>query len=57
MQAFGNVARKVGLVAVLAVVLPAVIPHLPTRNALDAHGRSDGGIGHGGRSGSTRRST
>ena len=52
MWAFGDVARKVGLVAVLAaVVLPAVLPHLPPRNVLDGFGRSDAGIGHGGRVG------
>ena len=52
MWGFGNVARQLGVVAVLAaVVLPAVIPHLPTRYVLDGLGRSDGSIGRGGRVG------
>ena len=52
MWGFGNVARQLGVVAVIAaVVLPAVIPHLPTRYILDGLGRGDGGIGRGGRVG------
>ena len=52
MWGFGNVARQLGVVAVIAaVVLPAVIPHLPTRYVLDGLGRSDGSIGRGGRVG------
>lgn len=52
MWGFGNVARQLGVVAVVAaVVLPAVIPHLPTRYILDGLGRSDGSVGRGGRVG------
>ena len=49
---FGSVARRLGVVAVLAaVVLPAVIPHLPTRYVLDGLGRNDSSVGRGGRVG------
>ena len=52
MWGFGNVARQLGVVAVIAaVLLPAVIPHLPTRYILDGLGRSDGSTGRGGRVG------
>ena len=52
MWGYGNVARQLGLVAVVAaVVIPAVIPHLPTRYILDGLGRNDGSIGREGRVG------
>ena len=52
MWGFGNVARQLGFAAVVAaVVLPAVIPHLPTRYILDGLGRNDGSIGREGRVG------
>jgi transglutaminase-like putative cysteine protease len=52
MWGFGNVARQLGLAAlVAAVILPAVIPHLPTRYILDGLGRNDGSIGREGRVG------
>ena len=52
MWGFGNVARQLGFAAVIAaVVLPAVIPHLPTRYILDGLGRSDGSVGREGRVG------
>ena len=52
MWGFGNVARQLGFAAVVAaVVLPAVIPHLPTRYLLDGLGRNDGSIGREGRVG------
>lgn len=52
MWGFGNVARQLGVAAVIAaVVLPAVIPHLPTRYILDGLGRNDGSVGRGGRVG------
>ncbi len=52
MWGYGNVARQLGLAAVVAaVVIPAVIPHLPTRYILDGLGRSDGSIGREGRVG------
>ena len=52
MRAFGKVARQLAFVAVLAaLVLPAVIPHLPSRNVLDGLGQSEGGSGRGGRVG------
>ena len=52
MWGFGNVARQLGFAAVVAaVVLPAVVPHLPTRYILDGLGRNDGSIGREGRVG------
>ncbi len=49
---FGSVARRLGVVAVLAaVVLPTVVPHLPTRYILDGLGRNDSSVGRGGRVG------
>ena len=52
MWGYGNVARQLGLAAVVAaVVLPAIVPHLPTRYVLDGLGRSDGSIGREGRVG------
>lgn len=52
MWGYGNVARQLGLAAVVAaVLLPAIIPHLPTRYILDGLGRSDGSIGREGRVG------
>ena len=49
---FGSVARQLGVVAILAaVLLPAVIPHLPTRYVLDGLGRNDSSVGRGGRVG------
>ncbi|MEI2732739.1 MAG: DUF3488 and transglutaminase-like domain-containing protein [Dermatophilaceae bacterium] len=43
---FGSTARRLGLVAlVLALVLPAVLPHLPTRYLLDGLGRGTDGSG------------
>ena len=52
MWGFGNVARQLGFAAVVAaVVLPAVVPHLPTRYLLDGLGRNDGSVGREGRVG------
>jgi transglutaminase-like putative cysteine protease len=52
MWGFGNAARQLGVAAVIAaLILPAVIPHLPTRYLLDGLGRSDGSVGRGGRVG------
>jgi transglutaminase-like putative cysteine protease len=52
MWGYGNVARQLGLAAVVAaVLLPAIIPHLSTRYILDGLGRSDGSIGREGRVG------
>ncbi|MEP6650601.1 MAG: DUF3488 and transglutaminase-like domain-containing protein, partial [Lapillicoccus sp.] len=52
MWGFGNAARQLGVAAVVAaILLPAVIPHLPTRYILDGLGRSDGSLGRGGRVG------
>jgi transglutaminase-like putative cysteine protease len=52
LMGFGSVARRLGVVAVLAaVVLPAVVPHLPTRYVLDGLGRNDSSVGRGGRVG------
>ncbi|MEO7060503.1 MAG: DUF3488 and transglutaminase-like domain-containing protein [Lapillicoccus sp.] len=49
---FGTTARQLGAVALIAaVVLPAVIPHLPTRFILDGLGRNDSAVGNGGRVG------
>ena len=49
---YGSVARRLGVAAVLAaVLLPAVIPHLPTRYVLDGLGRNDSSVGRGGRVG------
>jgi len=44
---FGAAARRLGLVAiVLALLVPAVAPHLPTRYVLDGLARSAGGAGN-----------
>jgi len=52
MWGYGNVARQLGVAAVIAaVVLPAVVPHLPTRYILDGLGRGDSSVGRGGRVG------
>ncbi|MEO8830175.1 DUF3488 and transglutaminase-like domain-containing protein [Lapillicoccus sp.] len=49
---YGSVARQLAFAAlVLAVVLPAVVPHLPTRYVLDGLGRADNSVGRGGRVG------
>lgn len=49
---FGSTARQLGAAAlVAAVLLPAVIPHLPTRFILDGLGRNDSAVGNGGRVG------
>ena len=49
---YGSVARRLGVAAILAaVLLPAIIPHLPTRYVLDGLGRNDSSIGRGGRVG------
>lgn len=49
---FGHVARQLGVGAVMtAVLLPALIPHLPTRYVLDGLGRNDHSVGRGGRVG------
>ena len=50
---FGSVARRLGVVAGAraAVVLPTVVPHLPTRYVLDGLGRNDSSVGRGGRVG------
>ncbi len=46
---FGTVARRLGVLALLvAVVVPAVLPHLPTRFVLDGLARSADGRGGGG---------
>lgn len=43
---FGSAARRLGLVTlVLALLLPAVLPHLPTRYLLDGLGRGTDGSG------------
>ena len=47
-------ARRLGVAALAAaVLLPAVLPHLPTRFVLDGLGRSDQAVGRGGRVGFT----
>ena len=52
MGGFGSSARQLGVVAlVAAVLLPAIIPHLPTRFILDGLGRNDSAVGNGGRVG------
>jgi transglutaminase-like putative cysteine protease len=52
MNGFGAVGRRLGIAAVLvALILPAVIPHLPTRYILDGLGRNDSGVGRSGRVG------
>jgi transglutaminase-like putative cysteine protease len=52
MWGYGNVARQLGVAAIIAaVVLPAVVPHLPTRYILDGLGRGDNSVGRGGRVG------
>lgn len=52
MGSFGTSARQLGVVALLAaVILPAVVPHLPTRFILDGLGRNDSAVGNGGRVG------
>jgi transglutaminase-like putative cysteine protease len=49
---YGNVARQLGVAAIIAaVVVPAVVPHLPTRYILDGLGRGDSSVGRGGRVG------
>ncbi len=49
---YGSVARRLAFAAlVLAVVLPAIVPHLPTRYVLDGLGRADSSVGRGGRVG------
>ena len=49
---FGQVGRQLGALAlVAAIVLPAVIPHMPTRYILDGLGRDDTSLGRGGRVG------
>jgi len=49
---YGSVARQLGVAAILAaVLLPAIVPHLPTRYVLDGLGRNDSSVGRGGRVG------
>jgi transglutaminase-like putative cysteine protease len=49
---YGNVARQLGVAAIIAaVVIPAVVPHLPTRYILDGLGRGDSSVGRGSRVG------
>ncbi|WP_170185780.1 transglutaminaseTgpA domain-containing protein [Lapillicoccus jejuensis] len=52
LSGLGASARKLGVVAVAAaVLLPVVLPHLPTRFVLDGLGQDDGAVGRGGRVG------
>ncbi|MDQ6715455.1 MAG: DUF3488 and transglutaminase-like domain-containing protein [Actinomycetota bacterium] len=52
LSAVGSSARQLGVVAlVAAVLLPAIVPHLPTRYVLDGLGRADSAVGRGGRVG------
>ena len=52
MGGFGSGARQLGVVALIAaVLLPAIVPHPPTRFILDGLGRNDSAVGNGGRVG------
>jgi len=52
LSGLGSSARRLAVAGLAAaVVLPAVLPHLPTRFVLDGLGRSDQAVGRGGRVG------